>query len=271
MASEPRVMGMLVGAMFMIAASVASAQIVKDRFVQLEVLFPSGQWSLDSIARGTVQEVCAEIRERDNYRITLSGNTDSVGSHASNMTLSIKRAQAVRSFLLGCGAEDSLMNVQGYSYDQPRTDNRTEEKKQRNRRTQIRLRLIYFAVSALEPVEGLRPGATFDLKVLFKFNRAELGEGATESLDKLVVLLKAYPELRFEILGWTAVSQRDGDLSGDRAHAVYDYLLSQGIDAERMRWKGMGGAGCPESKVDQCRRVEIAIMRNPYFKPALKR
>ncbi len=255
----------------MLASSIAPAQIVKDRFVHREVLFPSGQWSLDTAAQRTIEEVCVDIRDRDNYRITLSGNTDSVGGHASNQALSIKRAQAVRSFLLGCGAVDSLMTVEGFSYDQPRTDNRTEENKQRNRRTRIKLRLIYFAVSALEPIEGLRPGSTFDLKVLFEFNTAKFGKGATQNLEKLAVLLKSYPELRFEILGWTAIYQTDNDLSGLRARAVYDYLLAQGIAADRMRWKGMGGAGCPESKLEQCRRVEVAIMRNPYFKPVGRR
>ncbi|MBL7952644.1 MAG: OmpA family protein [Flavobacteriales bacterium] len=264
-------MRLVTGAALMLLSMVASAQVVKDRTIQREVFFHTARWNLDDTARNTVEELCVEIRDRDNYRIALSGNTDSVGSRASNMALSVKRAQAVRSAFLDRGVADSLISVQGFSFDKPRADNRTEEHKQQNRRTQIKVRLRYFAVSALEPVEGLRPGATFDLKVLFKFNRAEFGPDATKNLDKLVILLKAYPELRFEILGWTAVSQSDGDLSGDRAHVVYDYLVAQGIAAERMRWKGMGGAGCPDHLIEQCRRVEIAIMRNPYFKPGQAR
>lgn len=247
--------------------AIASAQIVKDRIMQREVMFASARWNLDSTALGTIAVLCDDVRDRDNYRFVLAGNTDSVGSHESNLQLSIRRAEAVKTALTECGAADSLITIQGFSYDKPRTDNQSEENKQRNRRTVIKLRLIYFAVSALEPVEGLRPGATFDLKVLFKFNTAEFGKGAVENLDKLAALLKSYPDLRFEILGWTAIAQSHGDLSGDRAHAVYDYLLAQGIAAERMQWKGMGGAGCSGNMIEQCRRVEIAIMRNRYYKP----
>ena len=75
-------------------------------------------------------------------------------------------------------------------------------------------------------------------------------------------------DLQFEILGWTAISQSDGsDLSGERAKAVHDYLMEKGVDPRRMTYKGMGGAGCAGFKMlEKCRRVEIAITRNPYRK-----
>jgi outer membrane protein OmpA-like peptidoglycan-associated protein len=252
----------------LLVSLVSLAQIVKNRVKDWDIRFATAEWTLDSADIKIIETVCTHIESRDNYKIRLIGSTDSIGSHESNLRLSIKRAEAVKTALLACGVADSLITMHGYSYDRPMSDNLTESNRQRNRRTNVHLTIVQFPVSALKPVEALRPGATFDLKVLFKFNTTEFQQGSTKNLDTIIALLILYPELRFEIQGWTAIAQSNGDLSGERAKAVYDYMASHGIPADRMRWKGMGGAGCSEQMIEKCRRVEIVIIRNPYLKEA---
>ena len=255
-------------AVLLLCTITCSAQIVKNKLIRREIHFPTSEWRIPEAERTAIERICAELVDRDNYRLAVVGHTDSVGNAAYNQDLSKKRAEQVKDLLIGCGARADKLEAKGISYTAPTASNATEDGKQKNRRTTVVLTLVYFSVSALEPVEGLRPGATFDLNVLFKFNNAEFQKGSTANLDLIVALLSRYPDLQFEILGWTAISQSDGsDLSGERAKAVHDYLMEKGVDPRRMTYKGMGGAGCAGFKMlEKCRRVEIAITRNPYRK-----
>ncbi len=245
----------------------ASAQIVKNKVLRREIHFETGRWAIPEAEQGVLQEVCDGLATRDNYKLELVGNTDSVGDYRYNIALSEKRAGAVRGFLIDHGADPQRVTLRWVAFKVPKASNATEEGKEKNRRTDVILTLIYFPVSKLEPVEHLKPGSTLDLKILFAFNSAEFGKGATQKLDSITTLLAGYPDLGFEVLGWTAISQSSQvDLSGMRAKAVYDYFLEKGIAPVRMTHKGMGGAGCHDEKtLDQCRRVEIVVTHNPYL------
>ena len=89
---------------------------------------------------------------------------------------------------------------------------------------------------------------TIDLNgVNFDFDRATLRPDAVAILNEAVEILKRYPELRVEVAGHTdsvgtdAYNQR---LSERRAKAVYDYLASNGIMADRL----VGPTGYGESR-----------------------
>ncbi len=254
--------------LFLLAGFGSFGQVVKNKIVRREVHFETGKWQITDADTAALRHICDEVRSRENYRIDVVGHTDSVGRQSYNLELSRKRADAVRAYLLACGVSAEHLQLHANSFSTPKADNASETGRQKNRRTAVVLTLVYFAVSALEPVEGLRPGSTFDLQVLFEFNSADFRKGSMANLDLLVQLLSRYPDLEFEILGWTAVGQSgDRDLSGERAKAVYDHLIEHGVDPARMRYKGMGGAGCSgEKMMEKCRRVEIAITRNPYAK-----
>ncbi len=79
---------------------------------------------------------------------------------------------------------------------------------------------------------------TIDLNgVNFDFDRSTLRPDAVAILNEAVEILRRYPELRVEVAGHTdaigsdAYNQR---LSERRASAVYDYLTSNGITADRL-------------------------------------
>jgi len=52
-------------------------------------------------------------------RFRIEGHTDAVGSRASNLDLSRRRAQAVVDYLAGKGADRSRFDVTGYGFDRP--------------------------------------------------------------------------------------------------------------------------------------------------------
>ncbi len=79
--------------------------------------------------------------------------------------------------------------------------------------------------------------------VFFATGSAELLPASMVELNQLVALLREQPQLRIQINGHTDNVGDDASnqsLSERRAKAVYDYLLSQGISAERLRYRGFG-------------------------------
>lgn len=74
--------------------------------------------------------------ELSGYRIVISGNTDNVGNRAYNIELSKKRAQAVADYLVAEYKFDrNRFVVIGNGPDKPVSENKTEEGRAANRRT----------------------------------------------------------------------------------------------------------------------------------------
>jgi OOP family OmpA-OmpF porin len=83
---------------------------------------------------------------------------------------------------------------------------------------------------------------TFE-NVHFENGKADLLEDALQELDQLAGWLKENPGKKAEIGGHTdsVGSEQDNlDLSERRAKAVYDYLVQQGVPADRITFKGYG-------------------------------
>jgi outer membrane protein OmpA-like peptidoglycan-associated protein len=79
--------------------------------------------------------------------------------------------------------------------------------------------------------------------VLFDLDKATLRKESYIELNKFAAFLKSRPSMKIELQGHTD-AQGDDDhnlkLSKDRAKAVFDYLVSQGVDAKQMTHKGYG-------------------------------
>ncbi len=79
--------------------------------------------------------------------------------------------------------------------------------------------------------------------VQFEFNRADLKDTSTATLDRVAASLMAWPEIRVEVGGHTDSRGRDAynlDLSTRRAAAVRDYLIQRGVPADQLTSHGYG-------------------------------
>jgi len=95
----------------------------------------------------------------------------------------------------------------------------------------------------LQPVE-LNVVSTFN-NILFANNSFELPSAGFIELGKLLEVLTENPSLKVEISGHTDNVGKPEDnlkLSASRAKAIVDYLISKGIAAGRMSYKGYGSA-----------------------------
>src|SRR5690606_15033858 len=108
---------------------------------QVSIRFRTGESQLDENAKYIIDKEFVEIAKAfANSRIRIEGNTDNVGSKASNVALSKKRAEAVRDYLV---KEHNMpfnrFIVIGNGPDKPVASNDTEDGKSQNRRTDFEL------------------------------------------------------------------------------------------------------------------------------------
>ena len=69
--------------------------------------------------------------------IVLVGHTDSVGNDAYNQKLSVRRAEAVKAYLVSKGIEANRIYTEGKGESQPVADNKTAEGRAKNRRVDV--------------------------------------------------------------------------------------------------------------------------------------
>ncbi len=80
----------------------------------------------------------AKILKANNLRVEIAGHTDNVGDDNYNMSLSLRRAESVKAFLIQEGCDETLLEVVGYGESKPATTNDTEEGRAKNRRVEMR-------------------------------------------------------------------------------------------------------------------------------------
>lgn len=71
-------------------------------------------------------------------RIEISGHTDNVGNPQANKTLSEKRAQACRNYIVSKGIDKKRLDAVGFGDERPVAPNDTDEGRQMNRRIEAK-------------------------------------------------------------------------------------------------------------------------------------
>ena len=93
------------------------------------VLKPEGKARLDDLV-GKLKAVNLEV-------VIAIGHTDSIGSDAYNRKLSMRRADAVKAYMVSKGIEANRIYTEGKGESQPIADNKTKEGRAKNRRVEI--------------------------------------------------------------------------------------------------------------------------------------
>ncbi|MGN7204241.1 OmpA family protein [Pedobacter sp. SAFR-022] len=93
-------------------------------------------------------------------------------------------------------------------------------------------------------MERIKTGSNLTLKnIFFDTNMSTLLPPSLTELEILLGLLRENPKMTIEIQGHTDNTGNDVQnmaLSNARAKAVYNYLLEQNVEAERLKYKGYG-------------------------------
>ena len=112
-------------------AAATKVTYAADAFFDFDkaVLKTEGKAKLDDLT-GKVKGINLEV-------IIAVGHTDSVGADAYNQKLSVRRAEAVKAYLVSKGIEKNRVYTEGKGEKQPVADNKTSEGRAKNRRVEI--------------------------------------------------------------------------------------------------------------------------------------
>jgi len=103
------------------------------------VYFDFGKATLKPSSYKALDNLVELLKLKRTMVIEVAGHTDDIGSYESNMELSRKRAEAVRSYLISKGIEPERVIAKGYGSTQPVAPNDSDENRQKNRRVEIRI------------------------------------------------------------------------------------------------------------------------------------
>jgi len=211
-----------------------------------EILFATGESVLQPAATATLEKVAALIGDHPDLPIVIEGHTDSVGTMASNQTLSERRAGSVRDWLTGRGAAPAArITTRGFGPSRPVGSNATAEGRQRNRRVEIRLEK-----------RGPPPGADFpeipanlesDLALYLEGGRTVRGLNALERMPSeadLVLWLAGNQFLAMdELIGWF---QRERPITRVGLLTLPSGLLLAGIERGGLSYRDRAFPGRPD-------------------------
>ncbi|MBV8876645.1 MAG: OmpA family protein [Gammaproteobacteria bacterium] len=106
----------------------------------------------------------------------------------------------------------------------------------------VEARLVNFLDDSGAPVNDSSSWFDFD-RLLFDTGKATLQSASQEQLTNIAAILKAYPQVKIRIAGYTddtGEPTANLRLSEERANNVMDELVKLGIDPARMSARGYG-------------------------------
>jgi outer membrane protein OmpA-like peptidoglycan-associated protein len=102
-----------------------------------DILFDTGKYNLRPAAREALAKLSGIVLAHPGLKLDIEGHTDDVGSDAYNQTLSEKRAESVKQYLVDQSLSADSVTAKGFGETSPVADNRTAAGRQLNRRVEI--------------------------------------------------------------------------------------------------------------------------------------
>ena len=111
----------------------------KTETLLADVYFDFGRSRLNDEAKTTLQEQAEILKKQSNWALLLQGSTDQRGPAEYNRALGLRRAEAVKQYLVGLGLPDSAIKVISLGREGAICDEGSKECWQRNRRVHLEL------------------------------------------------------------------------------------------------------------------------------------
>lgn len=103
------------------------------------VTFATGSSAISPTFQATLDQIAQSLRDYPNSLVDVYGHTDTVGSTASNQTLSENRARAVANYLINHGVASSRIRWQGFGETQLKVATNDNVNEAANRRVEIKI------------------------------------------------------------------------------------------------------------------------------------
>lgn len=109
-------------------------EILKDIFENLT--FETGKAIIKDSSFPYLDELVVVLKKAPDWQLKIVGHTDSQGSEQINLSLSKKRAEAVKEYLIKSGVVNQVF-TDGFGESKPIADNNTPEGREKNRRVEF--------------------------------------------------------------------------------------------------------------------------------------
>lgn len=250
-----------------------------------KVYFKSDSSNLSTEEQHKLHKTLSHLDTTTINRITIDGYCDDLDTDDHNMQLSINRSKTVKDFIQkNRKLKEEIFEIKGNGELPLSENNSISEQRSLNRRVDLSIeyslkpKITHPTTQTIEveaPVSDLlndnqKVGDKITLEnILFEGGRHVLLPESYDDLEMLTLTLIKNKKYHILILGHICCIRNGHDgldydtglqnLSLARARVIHDYLVTHGVDKNRLSYKGMK-ADYPLGKGDKYdRRVEIEI------------
>lgn len=237
-----------------------STTLCQAQKVEFDIYFNSGKFKLTPKNTKKISKELSALDSTATYNFIIKGYTDFVDTDNFNLKLSEDRATSVSSYI-----EENYKLLINSIKKEAKGELPTAETKQNERLGVQQHRKVSISISKNEnkptivrrkqniyvvPVKKLQVGKSYVFgKINFKVGRVTLLSSSKKELEKLIRFLRKNRNIHIEVQGHVCCGGNDVSdalnsdtgtetLSVDRARFIYKYLISRGISAKRLSYKG---------------------------------
>jgi outer membrane protein OmpA-like peptidoglycan-associated protein len=103
-----------------------------------ELLFDFNKTDLNEGSKKVLDDIVRYYLKRDSYRmLVIGGHSDDIGTDEQNLTISLRRAENVRMYLISQGFDGRKITAKGYGKTKPRHPNNSDGNRAANRRIEL--------------------------------------------------------------------------------------------------------------------------------------
>ncbi len=228
---------------------------------------------LDDKQKEVFSQFVSEMDSADIVSISILGYCDDRGRKGYNDTLSVQRANYIKSLLQQRGINtEKVQLLTGNGKVGLKEPKNVNEQRAYNRRVDLVIGYVKKSFTTEHSIlsDTLKVGDKIILdNILFENSRSLLLEESIPVLERITKIIKEKKQYNIAILGHICCNPPGKDvrdfetgeynLSQARAKIIYDYLIYKGVDAKRLTYKGMM-SNFPLGKGEKNdRRVELQI------------
>ena len=134
--AQPRVSATIAAPVAVPKTEAPKVEVVKVALAT-DMFFDFDKSVLKPAGKAKVDELVTKINNIKLEVVIVIGHTDWIGTNAYNQRLSVRRAEAVKAYLVSKGIEKNRIYTEGKGENQPVADNKTAEGRAKNRRVEI--------------------------------------------------------------------------------------------------------------------------------------
>jgi len=271
------------------------------QIVLYNVKFGSGKTTFSNISKNIdIINLKKALIADENLKIEIGGYTDNSGSQSKNITISKQRAKFVYDHLINNGFSKSRITYAGFGPVKPIFSNRYKSTRAGNRRIEVKIvqktvhtgtSLVDENVESKQIVTAKKTNEHKKYLSYFITNQDEKlqsnfiidslqflsGSFSLDSsgsdlkyLNALVNYLQKNKYIKVHIHGYTdasGISEKNLILSKERAKVIYEYLILNKINTNRLHYSGHGSDNPIATNTykwgrDLNRRIEVEFMRD---------